>query len=78
MKKYKLKITIILLFFCNMLFLNNKSLYLAIKTIIINNKIKKQIINLNKYYEICNKGILINKKKIKKYIIPKISIISLD
>jgi glycosyltransferase involved in cell wall biosynthesis len=59
-----------------MLFLNTKSLFLAIKTIIINNKIKKQIINLNKYYEICNKGILINKKKIKKYIIPKISIIS--
>ena len=76
MKKYKLKIIIILLFFCNMLFLNTKSLFLAIKTIIINNKIKKQIINLNKYYEICNKGILINKKKIKKYIIPKISIIS--
>ena len=76
MKKYKLKIIIILFFFCYMLILNSKSLYLAIKTILINYKIKKQIIDLNKYYEICNKGILINKKKYKKYIIPKISIIS--
>lgn len=76
MKKYKLKIIIILFFFYYMLILNTKSLYLAIKTIIINYKIKKQIINLNKYYEVCNKGILINKKKIKKFIIPKISIIS--
>ena len=59
-----------------MLIINTKSIYLCITTTIIKYKVEKQIINLNKYYQICNKGILINKKKFKKYITPKISIIS--
>ena len=37
---------------------------------------KKNIINNEKYYKICNKGILLNKKKFKKVKEPKISIIS--
>ena len=40
-------------------------------------KLKKEIINLEEYYKICNAGILLNKRKIFKNIQnPKISIIS--
>ena len=53
--------------------MNSKSKSLAINKIIINYKLKSQLINLNKY---SNKGILINKIKSKKYVNPKISIIS--
>lgn len=42
----------------------------------INIELNTQIIKLNKYYKICNKHILINKKKFKKIGNPKISIIS--
>ena len=39
-------------------------------------RMQKNIINNEKYYKICNKGILLNKKKFKKVKEPKISIIS--
>jgi glycosyltransferase involved in cell wall biosynthesis len=44
----------------------------------LENELRKQknIINNEKYYKICNKGILLNKKKFKKVKEPKISIIS--
>ena len=38
-------------------------------------KIKNEIIKLNNYYKICNKGILLNKKIFNKIINPKVSII---
>ena len=71
-KTFKHFLFLIIIIFILISFINNK---------IPNNfykiKLKKEIINLEQYYKICNDGILLNKTiKFKKIENPKISIIS--
>ena len=75
LRKYRLKLLLIVFSVYNII-LKNDFLHLFLHEIIINENIKEQIINLNKYYELCNDGILINQTIFQKYLIPKISIIS--
>ena len=76
MKNYKLKFLFVLFLIYYRIDKNNKSIYLFFRDKIVNNKIKRQIININKYYDLCNKGHLINKNNFENYKHPKISIIS--
>ena len=72
-KKYKLnKICLLIIYQLIIIIINKIQNY----EIFYERKIKNEIINLIKYYEICNKGILLNKRKFNKNDNPKVSIIS--
>ena len=67
----KVLFKIVIFFFILIFFINKINIY----EILYDIKLKKEIIGINHYYYICNKGILLNKKTIEKVSNPKVSII---